>query len=181
MAEFDQGSPNAAHAIRAARLQVAFDGQPALFALGILLATVTLVVLWPNARPINAVAWYLVFIAVAALRIWVYRKHRGITATAAPVTLEKLQRQFVSTCWAAGASWGLACVLIFPEVPILKMFVAFVLAGVSAAAVTSLSAIRSAAIGFVAAITLPLAVRLLTTLSPIDIAMSIDETGLGTR
>jgi signal transduction histidine kinase len=160
------------HVIRAARLQVAFEGQLTSLALGTVLATVTLIVLWPASPAVNAVCWYTLSIAVTVVRVCLYLAHRGIGVATAPERLERFERLFVWTCWAAGISWGLASVLIFSSVPSHKMFLAFVMAGVSAAAVTALSAIRRAALGFVIAVNVPLAVRLLSEFTPVDVAMS---------
>jgi signal transduction histidine kinase len=161
-----------AHAVRAARLQVAFEGQPASLSLATVLATITFALLWPTKRSVALLVWYLVFVAVTLMRVQLYRTHRAIAATATAVELERLQTQFVRACCAAGCSWGLVCVLAFPNDALLKMFLAFVIAGASAAAVTSLSSIRAAALGFVVTCTVPLAVRLLSGFETTEVAMS---------
>jgi signal transduction histidine kinase len=161
-----------AHTVRAARLKVAFEGHPTALALGTTLATLTLAVLWRDGQKLALCVWYGVFLAVTAARLWLFLAHHKQASTATPAELARLQRKFVVACGAAGASWGLACVLAFPTTPLLKMFIAFVMAGVSATAVASLSSIRIAAMSFVIAATLPLAVRLLNGLNPPEIAMS---------
>lgn len=162
-----------AHAVRAARLKVAFEGHPTSLALSGALATVTFAVLWPQGNGFALVSWLVVFAGVMLSRLSLYRVHRRIAATASPLELERLQARFILACAAGGGSWGLVCVIAFPETPLLKMFIAFVMAGVSAAAVASLSSIRAAALGFVLAATLPLAVRLLSTFDATEVAMSM--------
>jgi PAS domain S-box-containing protein len=162
-----------AHAVRAARLNVAFEGHPLSLTLSVVLATITLGVLWPSGNTAALIVWYAVFLAVTAARLSLFLTHRKLAANATPAVLERLQTQLVTACTVAGASWGLACLIAFPDAPLLRMFLAFVIAGVSAAAVASLSSIRAAAMGFVLACALPLAARLLTSLESTDVAMSI--------
>jgi PAS domain S-box-containing protein len=162
-----------AHSLRAARLKVAFEGQPSSLTLSTMLATLTIAVLWPSGDKLQLVLWYAIFIALTAARLWLYVSHRNLVASGTAQALEQLQSRFVVTCCAAGASWGLACITVFPSEPLLKMFVSFALAGVAAAAVTSLSALRPAALGFVLFSTGPLAVRLLTAFTTTDVAMGL--------
>ncbi|HEY0681256.1 MAG TPA: ATP-binding protein [Steroidobacter sp.] len=68
---------------------------------------------------------------------------------------------FFIGCVAAGTSWGLAAVLVFPAGDTdAQSFLAFLIAGVSAGAVTTLAADKRAALGFVLPCVVPLAVRL---------------------
>ena len=167
-----QQTHSLAHAIRVARLQVAFEGQPPSIILAAVLATLTLGVLWPSSPRVPLLVWYAIFLVVSCARIALYRSHREWLERGSTEQLERLQTRFVAVGCAAGAAWGLTCLLVFPESPLLKMFLSFVLAGSAAAAVTSLSALRAAALGFVALCTLPLAARLLLTGDPVDLAMS---------
>jgi signal transduction histidine kinase len=165
--------PELTQTLRAARLSVAFEGQPASLTLATMLATLTLAVLWPTGNAVLLLAWYATFIVVTLARVWLFRAHRGLIAKGTPQQLERLQSRFVLSCCAAGASWGLACLTVFPSEPLHRMFLSFALAGVAAAAVTSLSALRGAALGFVLLSTGPLAARLLTASSDTDLAMGL--------
>ena len=160
-------------AVRAARLNVAFAGHPTSISLALVLATLTLAVLWPTGNGVGLIGWYCVFLVISATRLSLFFTHRKSAATANSATLERLQRKLILACGAGGASWGLACVIAFPDAPLLKMFLSFVIAGVSAAAVASLSSVRAAALSFVVACSLPLAVRLLSSLQTVEIAMSV--------
>jgi signal transduction histidine kinase len=162
-----------AHTLRAARLRVAFEGQPSSLILSTTLATLTLAVLWPAQGSTALLGWYATFVCVAALRVWLYLSHRRLIAEGSPAQLARLQTRFVISCCAAGASWGVACFTIFPTDPLHKLFISFALAGVAAAAVTSLSALRAAALGFVLCSTGPLALRLLTAPLDTDVAMGL--------
>lgn len=69
---------------------------------------------------------------------------------------------FHAGCIVAGAAWGTAAVLVFPEGDTdAQSFLAFLIAGVSAGAVTTLAADKRAALGFVLPCVMPLSIRLL--------------------
>ena len=69
---------------------------------------------------------------------------------------------FFIGCVVAGAAWGSAAVLVFPEGDTdAQSFLAFLIAGVSAGAVTTLAADKRAALGFVLPCVVPLSIRLL--------------------
>lgn len=69
---------------------------------------------------------------------------------------------FYAGCVSAGAAWGAAAVLVFPEGDTdAQSFLAFLIAGVSAGAVTTLAADKRAALGFVLPCVVPLSIRLL--------------------
>jgi signal transduction histidine kinase len=168
-----QENESLAHAIRVARLRVAFEGQPSSITLAALLGTLTLAVLWSSSPPLPLLTWYAVFMMVTGARILLFRTHREHLETDSGAHLDRLQSRFIAVGSAAGASWGLTCILVFPDEPLNRMFLTFVLAGSAAAAVTSLAALRAAALGFVALCTLPLAVRLLLSGNSIDLAMGL--------
>jgi signal transduction histidine kinase len=168
-----QRTESLAHAVRVERLRVAFEGQPSSITLAALLSTLTLAVLWSSSSKLPLLVWYAVFLAVTLARVLLFRTHREHLKDTSVADLDRLQSRFIAVGCAAGASWGLTCVLVFPDEPLNRMFLAFVLAGSAAAAVTSLAALRAAALGFVALCTLPLAVRLLLSGQSIDLAMGL--------
>ncbi|HVF18372.1 MAG TPA: ATP-binding protein [Steroidobacteraceae bacterium] len=162
-----------AHAVRVARLRVAFEGQPSSITLAALLGTLTLAVLWSSSALLPLLSWYALFLVVTGARVALFRSHREHLENGSIADLERLQSRFVTLGCAAGASWGLTCVLVFPDEPLNRMFLAFVLAGSAAAAVTTLAALRASALGFVALCTLPLAGRLLLSGHTVDLAMGL--------
>src|SRR5688500_18370778 len=107
--------PDLAHALRAARLKVAFDSHPVSIGLAISLATLTFALSWPSADPFALSTWYVVFLVIAGLRLSLFFAHRKTLASASPTTLEQLQRKLVIACAAGGASWGLASIIAFPD------------------------------------------------------------------
>ncbi len=66
-------SADLAHSVRAARLKVAFEGQPSSLTLATLLSTLTLAVLWPSGNRTMLLAWYATFAAVTFARVWLFR------------------------------------------------------------------------------------------------------------
>ena len=72
----------------------------------------------------------------------------------------------------AGFSWSLASLLLFPESDIVSQtFLAFIVAGISAASVTSLAYIRFSIVVFLSLLLLPLSIRFLANSSDVSLAM----------
>lgn len=75
---------------------------------------------------------------------------------------------------ATALSWGAGAILLFPAGDVShQVFLAFVLAGVSAGAVTTLAVDRISAIGFLLPTLLPIIVRMLLESDKISLAMSV--------
>ena len=88
-----------------------------------------------------------------------YRRAARAAGADGPETLPWLKR-FLFGCWAAGAVWGLAPVLLFATHSLPhQIFLAFVLSGVAGGSITTLSPLREAQIPYSVAITVPLALR----------------------
>lgn len=74
------------------------------------------------------------------------------------------RRMFLIGCWAAGAVWGLAPLLLFATNSLPhQIFLAFVLSGVAAGSMTTLSPLPKALVPYSLAITLPLALKFATS------------------
>jgi len=98
-----------------------------------------------------------------------YRKAAQSSGHDGPAT-GPWHRKFLIGCWAAGAVWGLAPLLLFSSNSLPhQIFLAFVLSGVAAGSITTLSPLPTALVPYSLAITLPLALRFAssgTTLGP---------------
>jgi signal transduction histidine kinase len=160
-------------AVRAARLAYVFNGQPLSLLIATVLATITAVVVRQAVAPWRVVAWYVAFIAVGCARLALYRSYQRAMAQRAKLDLDRFERRFLTGTLAAGVAWGSVCILMFPSDPTLQVFLAFVLAGTAAGAVTTLSADRHAAFGFVLLSVIPLCVRLVLLGTTLSTAMSL--------
>jgi signal transduction histidine kinase/CheY-like chemotaxis protein len=92
-----------------------------------------------------------------------YRKAAQASGSDGPATGPWLRR-FLIGCWAAGAVWGSAPLLLFSSSSLPhQIFLAFVLSGVAAGSITTLSPLPKALVPYSLAITLPLALRFATS------------------
>jgi PAS domain S-box-containing protein len=81
---------------------------------------------------------------------------------------------FFVGCVAAGAAWGATSVILFPHGDVAgQAFLSFLIAGVSAGAVTALAADRRNVLGFVLPCVLPLSIRLFLEAGEYGLTMSI--------
>ncbi len=105
--------------------------------------------------------WLVVVLVVALVRALLladYVKH----PTEDFAITQNRALKFRSSLWIAGAVWGSAGLLLFPDNnPQYQMFLIFVLAGLTAGSVVSYSADIFSAIGFSAVTLLPISFRLL--------------------
>jgi signal transduction histidine kinase len=146
--------------VQAARLEFAFNGLPLALGVSVVLAGMTGVMLWGAAEPFIMLGWFVCLAGVNALRLLYYRHYHTCLA-ADRADLASLDRGLLSGCLAGGAVWGSSALLFLPSAPELQFFLAFVIAGVSSGAVTSLSVAPRAAYAFVVPCVVPLGCRFL--------------------
>jgi signal transduction histidine kinase len=147
-------------AVQAARLEFAFNSLPLSLGVSVVLAGMTAVMLWGSARPLTMLGWFVCLATVNMVRLAHYRHYRASLA-ARQADLARLDRGLLIGCLAGGVMWGSSALLFLPGAPELQFFLAFVIAGVSSGAVTSLSVAPRAAYAFVAPCVVPLALRFL--------------------
>jgi PAS domain-containing protein len=145
-------------AVQSARLDFAFNGLPTSLIVSVLLAGLTVRILRESASAAILWGWFICLAAVNAIRFLHYRSYRT-ARLAGEGDLRVHDRRLLLGCLTGGAIWGGSALLFLPESPVLQFFLAFVLAGVSSGAVSSLSVAPRAAYAFVLPCVLPLAVR----------------------
>jgi signal transduction histidine kinase/CheY-like chemotaxis protein len=137
-------------------------------------AAILIVVLWPQVSHDLALLWSALFLVTSGLRVvillWYRRTVRKAALTRPQV--DRAARLFILGCWAAAAVWALLSAWLFPVGSIShQAFLAFVLAGCAAGAITTLGAMKMSFVPFTSAMILPLAVRFLRTDSTMGMAM----------
>ena len=136
------------------QVRVLYGGLPLAILFNVLLSTMLVTVMWPVISFPLATAW-LLLMSVAliwrlAIYIWYRRKNFSFTAA-------QWLGIFRITIIASGLIWGIAAYAFFPNENITyQVFLAFVLAGVSSAAITSLAPDRRSAFSFIVPALLPL-------------------------
>ena len=126
----------------------------------VVLAGMTAMMLRAAAPWQTLVAWFACLASVNVVRLLYHRLYR-LRSSQGRLDLDLAERWLLWGCLAGGILWGSAALLFLPEAPELQFFLAFVIAGVSAGAVTSLSAAPVSAYAFVTPCVMPLAARFL--------------------
>jgi signal transduction histidine kinase len=145
-------------AVRAARLEFAFGSQPMSLAVAVILAAMTCGVLKAGDNELLLLTWFSGLFGLNVARFAQYRRYRE-ACVRGQADLARWDRTLFLGCVASGAVWGAAALLFLPKQPALQFFLAFVIAGVSAGAVSGLAVAPLAAYGFVIPCVLPLTIR----------------------
>ena len=154
-------------------LSLLYDGFPAALLANVLLATLLVFVQWPVINSMAASGWLVLLGVVLAVRFVMYLNYRRLCSASAGLKTDLLQ-QFRLGLIATGVVWGIHVLLLFPVENIAhQVFLVFVIAGVSSGAITSLSADRTSALGFVIPVTLPLVPMLFMVDGTISLTMSV--------
>lgn len=146
--------------MRRERLEFAFSGMPVSLAVSVVLAVLTAYMLRSAAGLGVLGGWLGALAAINGLRGLHCRRfwrdvRRGEVDHAA------YDRQLLLSCLIGGLVWGASALLFLPSAPELQFFLAFVIAGISSGAASSLSVAPRAAYAFVIPCVLPLACRFL--------------------
>jgi len=149
-----------------------FGSLPGALLSNALVASLLVVILWSLSTPPIALPWLGLMGIVLALRMASYFHYRN-RMQAADFPNDGMLRQFRTGVIATGLVWGLAGVVLFPPELTHQVFLAFVLAGVSAAGITSLSVDQVSVRGFVLPTLLPLALNFVAEGSVIGITMGL--------
>jgi signal transduction histidine kinase len=161
-----------ARAIQAARVEFAFNGLPLSLVVAVVLAGMTAVVLRGSAAPAVLIAWFGCLAGTNALRLLHYRHYRA-RKRQGDLDVAAFDRQLLIGCLISGAVWGSSALLFLPRAPELQFFLAFVIAGVSSGAVTSLSVAPRAVYAFVTPCVLPLALHFLFAQDALHVVMGV--------
>jgi PAS domain S-box-containing protein len=155
------------------QVSLLYGSIPAALVANAFVAAVLAVVQWDVVVVDEAWTWLAVMAVVLVLRAALalhFFRHRDRPQPSAETWLWRFRWGAVAT----GGAWGLSGILMFPAGQLAhEVFLAFVLAGVSAAAVTSLSADRWSALGFVAPALLPMIVAFFREGGSMAVAMGL--------
>jgi PAS domain S-box-containing protein len=148
-----------------------FAGMPFSAVATLINGVLLVAVLWPVAAQPVLVGWLGALAIVTLTRVAlmvVWRRHPG------KLVVTRWLQAFTAGTLVAGLIWGSAAILLFvPDSLSHQVFLAFVFAGMSAGAVSSLSVYRPAVAAFLLLVLLPLAVRFLWQGEAISLAMGV--------
>jgi diguanylate cyclase (GGDEF)-like protein len=135
-------------------------------------AAILSAVLWEQVPPVASIAWLCAVTAVSLYRWIIYRRFAAASSRAQ--TDANWDRRCAIGVYLSGIAWGSASLLLFPAQSMVhQAFLAFVLAGMSAGAVTTLSAIFGLSLAFLLLNLLPLTGRFLAAGDEISLVMAI--------
>jgi PAS domain S-box-containing protein len=156
--------------LRGEVVRLLHGGLPAALIANALLAMLLVGVQWPAVTPALAGGWLVSMAAVLGWRAHIYWRHARSTGHAEADWLGLYRLGAIAT----GVVWGAAGLVLFPHGQIAhQVFLAFVLAGVSAGAITSLTSDRVASLGFVTPALSPLAVQFIFEGGTMALAMGL--------
>lgn len=162
--------------LRAEQVKLVYNSLPTGLGAA-LLNTIVIAALSIEHAPALAIeAWVGLSLAVLGYRLvglLGYRRASRAAGADGPTTGPWLRR-FLYGSWAAGAIWGLAPILLFAtDSPPHQIFLAFVLSGVAAGSITTLSPLRQALVPFSLAITVPMALRFALSGAPLGNSVAL--------
>lgn len=135
----------------------------------LIIAAVTAWVLWPVIPHTVVVAWVSLLAAAQFIRLLLYF---AIRRTTNPLLTRHQCTAIRSSVLLSGLAWGALPTFLFPADLMHQVFLPFVAAGVTGAALAALAADRIAVMLFVVPTLVPLITRLFLTGNTIEIAMA---------
>jgi len=136
------------------QVKLLYGGLPLAVFFNVLLSSILISVMWPAISALMGIGWLAMIGMVLIWRAAIFLLHRKIPERK---SASMWLKQFRISVFATGLVWGMAALLLFPKGNIPhQVFLAFVMAGVSSAAITSLAPDRTSALGFTVPALLPL-------------------------
>jgi len=158
--------------IRLEQLRIIYSAVPSSLAAILFNAAVLSGVLWGLIDPVALAAWLCAVGTVSVFRFLAYRRFQ-----ASPAEEQGREHWHILSnlgVLLSGAAWGSTSLFLFPEQSMVhQVFLAFLLAGMSAGAVSTLSAVYGLAVAYLTMCLLPLLVRLLIAQQPLGEVMAI--------
>lgn len=157
-------------ALRTERLKLLYASAPVVLGATVLCAMALAVVEWALVPPAPLLAWLAYMLVLALGRFMLARAYKR----SAPGLREtpRWERRFLTGVGLTSVGWGSAAFLLFPESSVPhQIFLIFILGGMTAGAVTTLSAKFGAFLCFAVPTMTPAAVRLLSADIPLASTM----------
>jgi diguanylate cyclase (GGDEF)-like protein/PAS domain S-box-containing protein len=157
--------------IRAEQIRLLFEQLPSALIATTIVGALVVYVLWGHVSPLWLLMWLLGLAATTAGRVWLMRAY--FRAKPSVSQAERWGRRFLTGVLISGVVWGLAGVFpISRDAALQELFLLFVLAGLAAGGMSTLSSFRGAYAAFLVPAILPFAVKLMTREGEMFVAMS---------
>ena len=160
-----------AHAIYVEQIKALYKSLPPILAINFIVASLVIYGLWNVVPRAELRLWAVAMLVVILARVMLYLFYRRAEKQA---LIQGYARYFVVGSGATGLAWGVAGVLLFPpETLEYQLFILFVLVGMGAGAVTSLTAFMAAFYAYLLPSLLPVSVMMLMISGPIHTALGM--------
>lgn len=158
-------------AVHQEKVKSLYDAMIFTFSAHIISASVLGLVQWNVIEHDVILGWWILLFAV---NIWRYRVSMDFKHELLPVkNISKWERSFTAGVVLNGLIWGSASIFLFPQESFAhQIFLTFVLAGMAAGAITSLSAIWKNIVIFLVLLLVPLMINLFLNGTDISVAMA---------
>ncbi len=161
--------------VKSEQIRILFAAIPSSLVAILVASTILSIAQWQVIEHHTIIFWFIVTNLLSILRLLMYQQFKRQQDTHL-VDNVWAQRAIISSV-ASGLTWGVGGFLLFPEhSPAHQVFLAFVITGLCAGAITTLSAITVAACGFVILAILPIIIKFNLTGTEFSLAMTIMAT-----
>ena len=158
--------------IKSAQVRTLFSAIPASLATILINSVILSTILWQEISHTNIVAWFLATNSLSLFRWYLYRQFTKIKEGE---EFDAIWYQLaIVTSALSGATWGAAGIWLFAEHSIAhQVFLLFVIGGMGAGAIVTLSVILRAAQSFVLLAVTPVLIQIMLVNNQISTAMAI--------
>ena len=157
--------------IRSEQIRLLFEQLPAALIATTIVGALVVYVLWGHVSPLWLLLWLLGLAVTTVVRAWLMRAYFRAKPSASQAG--RWGRRFLAGVLVSGVVWGLAGVFpLSPDAALQELFLLFVLAGLAAGGMSTLSSFRGAYAAFLVPAILPFAVKLMTQEGEMFVAMS---------
>lgn len=157
--------------IRAEQIRLLYEQAPSALIATNILGVLVVVVLWREVSPTLLLPWEAALLTLTAWRLWLRSAY--FKAEPSAELAGTWARRFLVGSLVSGVIWGCVGLFPVPEGAILeRMFVVFVMAGLAAGGMSTLSSYRGAYAAYLFPAIAPFAVKLMLQPTQLNVAMS---------
>jgi predicted signal transduction protein with EAL and GGDEF domain len=158
--------------VKSEQIRIIFSAIPSSLITILVISFILSLAQWEAIESSTIVVWFAFTNLLSLYRLYLYQQFRKLPDDGR--IDDSWRRRAVSTSIASGLTWGLGGYFLFTEQSLVhQVFLVFVIAGICAGAITTLSAILSAACGFVVLAIVPVIIRFNLIDNDISLQMTI--------
>ena len=168
----EQASVSKLTYVKSEQVRILFAAIPSSLFTVLVLSSILSIAQWPEIEHRTILSWFFCTNLLSALRLLMFQEFQRQQRDQLVDSI--WARRAILTSLASGMTWGVGGYLLFPEhSPVHQVFLAFVISGLCAGAITTLSAINLTVRGFVVLAIVPIIVKFNLVDSEFSAAMNI--------